>query len=235
LGVAFLDIIFRKKSAKRPVEVSAEDVAVGPPKVTVGDMISKFTGLFGLPPKAALIFHDAIHAMSGLGIGIADEQRVIAIEHGIYCRNGSRNYTTAENEIIEAFAWAKQEIVSPAIPESLQNGLDKGRAIKAQKDTKMIGHDEIQRLFDIGIRMRDAIHHLTGKNYANLSLAQISALDFSRVNFAGEVLAVRQKHETPENRAVAVRLAKALRDAAKKEGRGLEVPRAGNSWVMRVK
>lgn len=198
---------------------------------TVGDMIGKYRRIFGLTADKVGTYHDGVHAMTGIGIGIADELRVIAVETGLEDATRIAKPSDARNQIIDAWAMAQAELTNPYPSSMVRNGIENDRSLKIQQKTNLIADAEIEALFRLGDKMRIAILDLTGKEYRSIKPVDILALDFSKVDFSAEALAIKKAHETSENRAVAIELARLLRNAARAKGNEYDVPRATASWV----
>lgn len=198
---------------------------------TVGDMIGTFRHVFGLKAGKIDTFHDGVHAMTGIGVGVADELRIIAVETGLEDAARILEPEDAKNQIIDAWAMAQAELTSPHPASMVRNGIENEQSLRIQQGTELITDAEIKALYKLGDKMRTAILDLTGKEYLSLRPVDILVLDFSKVDFSAEALAIKKAHETPENRAVAVALARMFRNTARAKGKDNGIPRATASWV----
>lgn len=206
------------------------------PAVSVGDMIRKYGEIFGLQTGYGLASHDAVHAMTGIGIGVQEELRIIAVETPLRDIFGYFSVHDAKEEVESGLAFGRKGVSKEKPEKEFTNGIENDKSLKIQQRMGMISDGEIEDLYALGVKMRDAIFKMTGRQYGQLKGDQVMELDFSRLDFSSEVLAIKKRHAEGENREQAICLAKVFRDAAKKkkDGSALLIPRAGGSWVKRV-
>ncbi len=201
---------------------------------SIGDMASYFNGLYALPRDPHMIHHDAVHVMTGLAIGIPDELRIVVIETSLRDKTNSVRPDDAVDRALRDLNWALQDKGESERSQNMKSSLQSEEMIKAQQTSGMLSMDEVSKLFILGQKMKKAVFELTGKNYMDLSGPEVASLQASRLDFSAEVLAIKNAHDTPENRAVGVKLAKILRDNAKEEGWGLSIPRTSGTWLTRA-
>ncbi len=201
---------------------------------SIGDMTTYFNGLYALPRDPHMIHHDAVHVMTGLGIGIPDELRIVIIETSLRDKTDSVRPDDAIDRALRNLNWALKDKGESERSQNMKSSLQSQEMIQAQQTSGMLAIEEISKLFILGQKMRTAVYDLTGKHYMDLSGPELASLQSSRLDFSAEVLAIKNAHETPENRAVGVKIAKILRDNAKEEGWGLSIPRANGTWLARM-
>ncbi len=199
---------------------------------TVGTLSRKFRAVYKLEPNLG-IRHDAIHIISGLGIGIAEELRVAVLETHI-----RQNYWNEHNRSLE-YSFERQEDLHNTLVKWMlkegplnakENGIDKERFHAIQAKTEILTRDEVTELHNLGKEIYDAIIALTGKAYMDIPREDIGTMDFSKVDFTAQVRDIKARHDTPKNAEIARQTADLFFEATRGTARHMLIPAPNSPW-----
>lgn len=199
----------------------------------LGDLARHFRQIYELPEEGGLseLRHDGVHALTGFGIGVADELRVAIHETVLY---GSRINPPSFQQAVNAV-----EILHGALLDSMrgeweitlpESQLATAAFRRAQTGAVRLARKEIEKQYALGESMNRTIKELTGKTYRQLTADEIAALDFGTVDFTGAAHTIKRRYEQPENRAAERETAAVFAEAAARKGRGGGIPAAGSPW-----
>ncbi len=202
---------------------------------TLKDAVQRYLKIYRLKEEHELSGHDALHAMTGYGIGLADEMRIALVE-GVLCGEfNSGNMPQAMEHMKSTLRMGKTMAVLPFLYNDEENGLNKWKYRFNQLATRPLKEEEVREVCDMAQDIHKALMKLTGFDYRHVPLKMIMEIDFSKLDFSDQAREISVKHQIPENREVAVRSAMILRDAARDENGGILPPRAGRSWLDGLK
>jgi hypothetical protein len=192
---------------------------------SVSMLAAQFRRLYGLFPYP--IKHEAVHVATGFDVSLADELRVDVITYGLQGKPFEVAVASARDlyEGIQHALDGTGELVGVDLPS-----LACADFIRIQTNAEMLDPREIMAQYDLGLRIGAHIQHLTSCSYSGLKDSQMGRLPASSLDFVAHAHAIKQRYETPYNRAVAKRMARAFYEAACRDGRGDEVPAPGSPW-----
>ncbi len=201
----------------------------------IGKLVERFRKIYALPETknipSMFVPHDAVHVMTGLGIGIADEQRVSIYEVAMaypWWRRGLGTAFSREKSVHEGqLQIVKGERV--AYYES-PGQLAPSDFCRVQVGTVRLDKREVEEQFVLGQQMNQIIRQLTGKGYRRLTGEEVANLDFEKVDFTAQAHAIKNKYEKPENREIEKTMAGIFHDASVRRGRADDIPAAGFPW-----
>lgn len=192
-------------------------------KETFQNVIDRYQRVYGLPSVDP--HHDAVHAMSGLGIGVCDELRVAAIECGLHHPN---TFVPPEG-----LFWQQCGILK-AMLQTYDEQILEGRTTPynvSQLRAQALTRQEAVEFFHFGRDMAHAFHKKTGIDFMKIKTGDLQRLDFKGLDFSAKAADIRARHERPTNAAVARAMTRAFRQSADRWGtRKSAIPDAGKSW-----
>jgi len=174
--------------------------------------------------------HDAVHAMTGFGVGEVNEQRVSAVIDGL-----ENTRSEPEEEFDPAFA----DILAMAAEEYVRENGDpqpkyaNKKFLAAQKHAKPLDPKEIEAYFQLGRKMEAAISAATGHGFSQVSSAALSAVAFEKLDFSAEAFSIRAEFETAHNRRVENLSRNTLETESLRQTGQSAIPPTGKPWTMK--
>lgn len=197
---------------------------------TIGDMIEKYRdtyGLHGLKGDLPAVHHDAIHAMTGLGIGGLDEARLSAVIAGIINKlpevvvaDHSRNITKMRS----IFTGNSHDYHSDFSP------FESKRTAHAFAHAQELTAEELVAMHALGRELGERLEEKLGIRYGQARPEKIIALVHSDFDVSGQVQAIKLAHENPVNRRIERVVSNMLEQSSVGKTGQSQIPAYGQSW-----
>lgn len=197
---------------------------------TIGNMIEKYRdayGLHGLKGDLPAVHHDAVHAMTGLGIGGLDEARLSAVIAGIINKlpevvvaDHGRNIAKMRS-IFTGNSHDYHSDFSPFESRKTAHAFTHAQELKAE---------ELVSLHALGRLLGERLEEKLGVRYGQARPENIMALHHADFDISEEVQRIKQTHETPINRRVERVVSNMLGQSSLEKTGGSGIPAYGQSW-----
>lgn len=194
---------------------------------TLGGLTDYFRDLFGLHPSdlSEPHLHEAIHVMTGFGIGIADELRV-DIYQGVM--DGGRDMGPLRVKFL--FDASRRFIAGQSYLGAKHSFLETGAWRQAQLETEIICRAEQKEHERLAVRILSKFMDVAGRPMSWATLDDLKKIEASRLDFTAEAQAIKSKYCRSKAERMLERDAAKAFDAASMELRGQHMPRPFKPW-----
>ena len=175
------------------------------------------------------IFHDGLHAITGLGISVPDELRVTVFEQALGTRKAKRGLTEQfqrQSYLRETLLSYHRNYLSDRL--NIQPSLYQNSSFsEAQLKTVPLDKREVIALRQVAADLEILFRRVTGKGYYDLSNESLGKLDIDTFDVTDTVHQIKNAFQKKENAAVEIDMAKAI---AEQETAGAFIPSPNVPW-----
>lgn len=202
--------------------------------VTLADKIALFRSIFGLN-RSDDVRHEAIHAMTGLGISAPDEMRAIVLQNAL---ETGKNYaqidssTPAEASRGFYFGVVNHFAIAVRNPEGHSALYTAQSCALEMRRVRALDPDEISAMRSLSKHMQDKIIKLMGDTFNTVKQWEILNIPFKEVDFVARAQAIKARYDRPENNWLERKVTELFRaEAARKKMDVQKIPAAGTPWI----